>query len=614
MKTWNSFSETGYGYWLKAFFHKLNNEIAEASANSSKQEAILLLNTRKGYWMYKLFEREEPQLVKKIKLSSDRFIKKVCDFSQFEGKIVYLVDDTLSKGFSLLESYQLLLNFVDKKDIYPVVFAVDSGLDFEDKKKNGTGIEADFWNSIQYYVKMSEDEMGKFCLGEMEVLHSEGIPFVIDLPLLKDSKASCQMNFQIVLTKEDFIALKNNKDRKSWQFHLNHDKEEEKEILKGFVIQHCDQRLFQISEEFAWDFLIEGTYIEDGEYVYIVFIPFAILKSMNKDYLKSLWRTLFDGICELNDDKKPENWIEDLEINYWIKMHRECVFFLSMLIGQRFRKYMEKSFKRELDYNFEIMVDHFEESFICCAQRLEKVLDDTESKILDRLENLTIKNLCHIEKKELGNGGEKQSFSESKAYKLCKKEILKRRDSYLETARIGRQDLTAVLSLEEMRDLLDENFEFDTEDIRRYALTRVIVTMLNTSTCSNKVVARYDGDAVVRGFRYGENSDILLPFFNVYFYWAVLLFVEKVGRDSSSAAFDEFAAKLKKGFEELELLAGDFSEDDFNDNVNYYKKVLLEGRPLYNKYLFITPYFNGEMEGAKASYMRKITEFMEKIN
>lgn len=154
MNNWQKFVKEQYGNMIYEFFKKVNYEIADVRADSEKKGAILLLNTKKGYWMYKVFEREEKQEVKRIEVCSDRYVKKIENFSRLKGKLIYLLDDTLSHGYSLLETYKLLANNIEEKYICPVVFALEDTVDLEKEKGCAEDKEAaNFWTKLKFLYK-----------------------------------------------------------------------------------------------------------------------------------------------------------------------------------------------------------------------------------------------------------------------------------------------------------------------------------------------------------------------------------------------------------------------------------------------------------------------------
>ena len=164
MNSWEQFINTTCGAKLKYFLVKLNNEIWDVNNHPSKKNAVLLLNTRKGYWIYKVFEKNTKN-AHKIELYSDRYVRKIVDISRLKDKFIYLVDDSLSQGASLLETFYLLIGLgIEPKMIFPLVFAMSLEVDIEKKveiaRQAGQEEEVWFWEKLNYFIHMSDDGIG----------------------------------------------------------------------------------------------------------------------------------------------------------------------------------------------------------------------------------------------------------------------------------------------------------------------------------------------------------------------------------------------------------------------------------------------------------------------
>lgn len=616
-EAWKGFARTGPGRNLREFFTILRKEIADNNASGLKgRECVLLLNTRKGYWVYKIFQKEEPGDA--VKVYSDRFLQKMLDFTELKGKIIYLADDTLIQGHSLLETYEILAREVDEDFLCPVVFAMCDTVDVAQKRRSATGIAKSFWDRLKYYLLMSEDEISELCITETQLIHSEGIPNMIDLPFLRDSgRANSQMDFQFRLTKQQFKILQ--RKREKWTFHFNENSVEDKNVLLGFIMQMENEQLFQETKEFVYDFVMEGTYIEDGnDGVLIVLTPFAILKSMSKDFLLDLWETLIDREGDSAGNAGPDSAGDDVtDRNRWIRYHRECVYVLSMMVAESFRREVAEEAGIKFEYDYDILKDHFPQDMIEKMRQTEKSIKDDENLFWDRLKKVSCrKNDCICGKKEPENNrADKIRYDQAKAYKETWQILKDTKDEFILLQSCGQtseQKPTSLLEIGRIEKLLDDKFEFVSVQERRYALTRVVVTILRSSVCGNKLEISPDRKCLMRGFRYGENSDLLLPFFDLFFYWAVILLVSKYEMDGAERRYADFTAKLRRRYEELKLLSDDTAKDNFGRNCIYYKKAL-EGRQyLYNKYCFVQPYLCNKVSTRKAYYMEKMEEFVEK--
>lgn len=619
MNNWKQFIETKNGYRLRKFFMKLNREIADVNLGNGIKGAVLLLNTRKGYWTYKIFARNESDRIADIEVRSDRYIKKLLDFSSLEGKIVYLVDDTLNSGVSLLETYELLVKHLESKYVCPVVFALHEMVDVKKKAaKCRNDIQREFWGKLKYYIRLTGNELGEFSIVETELIHAEGIPFVIDLPYLsgvQETENEQKMNFSVKLNNEQFEALQ--KDDELWRFHFTaynygnygEGESERKDKFKGFIIQMKDEGLLCLTEEFAHDYVIEGSYREDenGDR-HVVFIPFAILKSQDFELQDQLWKAMFPG--------KKQNSLEAEQENFQRKKYRENVFVLSMMVAQNFRDYLKDRTGISLRYDYDILRDHFTDSFIEEIKQLELEMEKDSQLVRRRLEDFAKRKpeTFSGKEKEQKSAKKRVKYSEAAAGNLFSEKLRIIKDWVKAQLLSGDlvSDIVPVLSFEEIQQSFDEEFEYQSPGERRYALTRVIIIMLSVSVCGNKLILDTKNHRMVRGFLYGENTELLLPFFNVYYYWAVLLWNVKYGRKKALQSYDMFAVALKRKFEEWNFLDTDIEKSDFVRNVDYFKSQMEDDADLNNKYCFVMPYMQGHMGETESYYMEKIEDFVKK--
>lgn len=617
MQTWKRFIQTQYGNFVKEFFKKLNHEISGAnvqSDNANNKNAVLILNTKKGYWLYKLFEREEHGLIDPIEVYSDRYMKKNTNFSFLENKLIYLVDDTLAHGYNLLETYKQLADFLDTKYICPLVFALRDTVDIE-KMKTAEGldeVEAQFWRDLKFFIKMSEGEMGEFCAQETKLLHDEGIPYVIDLPYLKmESKQQSEMDFEVVMSQEQFKLLQ--EGNKLWKFDFNSCIIYQQEFLRGFTIQMRDDDLLNATDHYILNYVIEGTYrINEQGDVCIVFVPFAIGKSISVENLKQLWHALIGNEAASEEALVPENLLK--------RYYRECIYVLSIVVAEKFSKYLESLTDIKLVYDYHILEDHFSAKFIEFAKQLESTYkaapDAFYEKLLQKLNGNRIKNREWSEDDSIKTPMAIKKSSEAEAYEIVATQVLEQSKQYQlrtkdKTSIMRAQD--AAVKFEDIQTSLVQIFMPLSKQEQREILSKIIVTLVHTSIAGGRLYL--SKNTVHKAFRYGENSDLALPFFNLEFYWAVILLMEKKNRrkDLVLEIYDSFVKDLQRKFSESGLFEKDFTEKRFNKNRDYYKDVLQNDLPLYNKVFFLESFLQGELP-SEADSMKEIETFVKNIN
>lgn len=609
MRDWNQFALTRHGSQINRFFHKLNTEIAEVTENPDKPDGMLLLNTKKGYWLYKVFDREET--VHSLDMYSDCYAQKLIDYTLLKDKLIYLVDDTLIHGNGLLDTYRLLAaNITDIQNICPVVFALHEDIDPKEKAGSAKGIEQTFWNALQYYIRMTDQEIGDFCISVTNLLHSAGIPYTIELPYLKDEKhLNKKTNFDVVLTGEQFGALQ--KNTLLWKFQWNSYQVREVNFLQGFIIHMEDEPLLSAVRDCFIDFAVTGTYTNDhdGKY-HIVFVPFAMAKSVTKERVKQLWNLFAEHIDIPPDDSLPDEGTAE-ENRLWVNRYRECIYMLSMVIAERFKKHLKSLTDISLVYDDLIIKEHFPGNFASRAQALEKALNDEPDLIYQKLLRLADSvpegsKAEHFSKVNdfTENKQEKEEYNESNAYNIILDEIHKRKENVLQGQKL------ALLEADDIHRLLRQSFYFKNEKEERYAQSNIIAVFLLSSIFGSRLQISEDGTMIIKGYRYGENSDLALKFFNLFFYWGIVLLSEKYEKNSMKQRYDRFISKLWEQFHEMGLLADSTMQKNFEQNQKYYKNVIDKNLHLYNKSFYLKPFYRDELPESEVKIMYQIEDFV----
>ena len=457
--------------------------------------------------------------------------------------------------------------------------------------------------------------MGHFCTYETKMMHAENIPYVIDLPYLKEVQQSQKVNFEVVLTWEQFTALQ--QENELWKFHFNEYKLEydtEGDVLQGFIIQMKDEQLLARMEKFISDYIITGTYwVDEEQKVHLVFVPFAVAHSISMEAVKVLWVSLMG-----EEYASSSGVVWDLghaKENLWRRCYRECVYVMSMETAERFKVYLESLTGIMLCYDYDVLKEHFSEEFVERAKEIEKEILEDSGRICKAVENLKgIYSRGYSFKEDLFEDDDQEEYDESfeeTIYDLILGEIEKRKKTFLANPETGEK--TAALEYGEIGKILDSRFSFRAEEERRYVFTRIIVTLLQTSTCSGRIFVDYTKGKIEKGLRYGENSDLLLPFLDLYFYWAIVLLVEKEGKKAVLESYDRLVRKLEVQYRELGLCGKKITKKRFCRNEQYFRMVLENNFQLYNKYFYFEPYFRGKQSAADMYYMKKVEEFVESI-
>ena len=599
MDAWSHFiTKSQYGVLINRFFLKLSSEIAQVTADPNKKDGILIVNTKKGYWMYKVFADKETNAGKGFDVRSDRYVKQLADYSALQDKLIYLVDDTLNYGNALFGMYELLSKRVDAVNICPIVFAISDRVDIEQMKAESSGVELEFWSKLKYFVRMSEGDMGLFCVQETKLLNQVGVPYVIGMPYLKEENAP-EMNFQVNFSREQFEKLRQGSE--NWIFHSNERWLRDEQLLQGFIIQMQDKQLLSGSQAEVMDWVIAGTYVEEDEKIKAVLVPFAVVGSLDKSYLLKLYRALFEDIDTMFSAEAE-----------WIGCYQECVYALSLIVSERFAGYLEQEMGICLSYDYSILLDHFNESFINKAELLSHNMKNDLASVSDKIIKISDRRLERLNQ----DNTIRKSYTEKVAYDIVLNAVLKKRNAFLINRRLDSRKCTerdSVVEITKIRKLLDDEFSYSTENEMRYAFSQPVVTNLQTSICGTRLYISRDGEKIEKGLRYGEISDLVLPFFDLGFYWAVLLLAEKKKETGVMQAYDRFAFGLRKKYENWGIIGKDITEDEFDDNEKYYKEVLENNLQLYNKYFLLQPYLQGRLSEDQNRVMRGIEDFVQNL-
>lgn len=613
MSKWKLFMQSDEGIEMKLFFEKLRRKIMNINSKE-KGKAVLVINTRKGYWIYKLYEKYFWNDNDEVKVFSDRYIKKLTDFSEFEGKHIFVMDDTMTSGITLMETFRSLYENLDKNTvIQPIIFAIKENLEPDEKAQNTSDeSESAFWNNLQYWNKSSSRDIGALCVSETMLLHDEGIPYVIDLPFLKDKEKEAEKTeFRVTLTKEQFEQFR--KGTNEWNYYQNDFSIMDKLCFHGYICRLRDKKLDFVAERFALDYLIEGTYkeTENGE-IKIIFVPFVLASSYACRDIEALWEALLK--VEGNRGQREDNVPDNLKQNYMIRKYRECVFALSFMVAERFIQYINNAFRIQLTFDMDIVKEHFSEEFLKKIQKMA-VNNELYDNFLRFSMNYQKEDILWDTSVGIREVHKKKPYKKKLGYQWVEEQLLARKELFQNGSKSNDRDWQkkGVLLIEEVDAELENHFTFSSLEEKQIARSKIIVQMLTVSTCSNKLFLSSNGRCLHRGFRYGENSDLLLSSFDLYFYWAVVVLRELEKSERLSQSYIYMTLRLKRLYKELKIFDEKFTEDDFEKNANYYKNVINFPDRIENKQFFLHEFFQGRLSKQMVIIMGKVENVVREI-
>lgn len=563
---------------------KLDTEICEKTPPPSKP--LFVFVSKKGYWIYRLAELQlrksgRPSLWKdaldsgEIEVKSDRYFTKIVSYQdaikQLQGRFIYVIDDFLIMGQNILRFCSLIRGWAKGSRIIPVVFAQWEGFQPGGHKE---------FSHMRVYSRNSQTvpptypmrEIGKLSIWENAQFHKFGIPYVIDLPFLKfaNSGASRQTFFSGTLPLANFKELREH-DNPLWEcVDTSYSIGSYSAKTCFFCFQHdifLDKFRFLIQ-----NLVMECIYQENGDQVSVTFTPFAVLRSVRQDELLCRFHLAFSDTEyeRLIQDytKNPESKRED--VNFNTALYRALVFFFSRYISVNFKNYLEDIFGVELQLNVEELRHHWPKEF---ESSLSQIFGNG---FHDRLRRIYEKNDITPYRPE------------SQRRLICKSSNMYYNIfSYFAFQKMARKQGGDFCTIEELETVIAQHSErsIDAPDFRQ-EFTSAIYQLLSQGVISNQV--RFDAERhiVLRGFRSGENSTLLLPFNQkavfkaIYVYYLMCqgeLSHTSQQTDSSENQFyydhyPMFQTKLLKFIQDSEL-DGYLDIQEAEDTLNYFRAI-----------------------------------------
>ena len=575
-------------------------EIINKYHKEHNEKLLLILVTRKGYWVYKYLEqRIQTKLDKKsIKISviSDRYVMKDPDFLCIKDKYVIVFDDTINNGNKMFFYYALFLK-KGAKEVYPCVYAVTTEYlrkieenVFDERRyleygrvvrhehltKKRTMREAEntynsFQNSIQWKKIYTADEAAQISAMEMNWIQDALMPFVMDLPMLVYEKGKESGQKEIVFSKEQWENLCRRTGE--WEFVFSENADYLKTYSYNGFFRLNDDLLDERFEHTFFDFVVKCKYRNDNANVYAVFVPYAIVRSF---YFEDVWQCfqcLFEG-TEYYDDMISSILEEDMDLeravlkkmeenhNWGRALTRANIYYISMYIGCLFQEHVQKKAKKILSFDKKIMEENTISSFI-----------NTIGKIWDTFKGVDYRNkllLCKKTRKV-----QPINLLEMKREEL-KKATEREIENYIQFRIINMQrdaheirDL--VLTIETIENEVDSRYFFENKSQRKNCITKAIFRLTEDSRLGNEIILDNGEKVMYRGFRKGENCEVFFPrnFIWIYVY-AYALFLIK-GEDLYKDNIDNILQKAEIFLKKENYIPGLVSESEFA----FYKQYLL---------------------------------------
>lgn len=573
-------SEGGVHAYYDEYFATVTN------AKNTKWDVFVLIN-RKGYWDYRIFY---PNGVRDLGpnrcVVSDRYLEKARRqdlIKLLKDKVAVIYDDALSNGSNLFY-YFLLCKSAGAKKVIPAVYALNSNFPSSEsyqlmRREAGAVRNKDFWlnnsvdilinefvNILEYKVLLTSNDISKMSTWQTELFQKHVCPLVMDLPIINHIRGSSDK--KITMSVEQFERLCQNKSV-SWRFVENEMKGLEIPI-KASYFRYTNTLLGQSFRNLFHDFVIKCKYLKCGNSVHVVFTPFAIVKSMTFKTVYDCFKlfcagTLYEDevLKGISQDSMVYKEIEKDE-NLGKALYRAVIYRVSDFIGRKFQQYVKDVLGLDVEYDWEIMQDNFDESFIKTQKEWYQSFDEksfvrllSQIQVAEKIQPIATKKVT-IAEKEKPTQERLDWFIRSRA-------IEKKKD-------IDAPLYERMYTIETMESELEERFEFEDMEEKREMLTNTCLLFLETNSFGNYILVDSEDHIVFRGFRPGENSEILLHQ-DLWFFYAYLTAFYNFVSGQILSKYDSFMQWLEDFLEKRGYMGVWISKDGFRFLRDYFGKV-----------------------------------------
>lgn len=596
---------------------------------------ILILITRKGYWAYKVLVDQETQKRVKSKgkkIYTDRYITKCLDFEEFKEKRVWIYDDTMTHGTTLFFYY----SYFQKLGIavVPIVYGLSTEYPSEisekflireyqrvirssenilaesEKEKRAKKSIEEFNKDLRWHVRLSPANISNICVKETQIFQDCLSPLVIDLPILSRMKKDNGVitvpayinkgeSEGITMDMTDFNKVIS--ENRKWEFVDNCFCYKCLKVQCGFF-RMKDDILEGKKIPFLHDLIVKCKYRKENDKVKCVFVPFAIFRSMSfGDTIRCFFSLLsdtdygkevFDFILQklnITIDQLKNYSVEELanypelltlmEKNHNLcrYMFRSIIFYVSELVGSSFCAYIYSMTGIVLEYDFSFMEESFSKTFIEMFRRSHIGENEYRTTLLSlpEMQEVMPINVCYSDDMQMKWAADNED-------KMVEHILVR----LIETKNMVQSDIrNRIITIEALEEELSHSFIFKNTEERRQFITKVIIAMLDTSRFGNEIYVDNKEQVIYRGFKYGENSELLFLDGMEYFYTYILAFYCSLGWEKSRKQKAElYKERYTRFVENLELY---FKKENYFDS-------LISG----NVFAFLKKYF-GQIQDAK---------------
>ena len=114
-------------------------------------------------------------------------------------------------------------------------------------------------------------------------------------------------------------------------------------------------------------------------------------------------------------------------------------------------------------------------------------------------------------------------------------------------------------------------------------ITDLLLIMTENSRLGNEIYVDDEAEILYRGFRSGENCEVLMRWGIKWLYPYILAFYEKVGQKEFHKRYDKFMKLVEQEFEKKGYIGTLISESAFDFYRNFYSKEDINISQILNK-------------------------------
>lgn len=618
-------SETAIKSSYEAFFTDILNEQRE-------QWDVFVLINRKGYWDYKIvFPDGYEGRQGSQKIVSDRYLEKLSRRELrklLQGKNVIIYDDSLTNGSNLFY-YFLLCKNAEAKIIVPIVYALN--ISFPSKRSEQLmireagrirneefrnegkikGLIDEFTETLKFRLLLNTSETDIMSRWQTALFQKYVSPLVMDLPII--NHLSGEQGKRIILSVKQFERLKKNTGS-SWQYVENIAGGLERPITASYF-RYEDSLLESKFSNLFHDFIIKCKYekFEENEnYIQVVFTPFAITRSITFQNALNFFRLLFDGTSyaeKIFEGLSDTDFIREKmekDDNICNALFRAVIYRMSSYVGQKFLQYVKAELGIDLDYDWKIMEENVDDTFIktqkdWCWSFDEKLF---QNRLLQYHDDG--RKIVPIAEKDAPNA-EKEKATQERINNYIRKRVIEKKQDI-------KISLTErIYTFETIEYELTHHFSFENEKERKTMITNVCLIFLETNSFGNYILVNGKEHVMFRGFRYGENSEILLHD-NLWFFYVYLQAFYNNISGKITDSYHSFMQWLESYFRERGYMGIWITEDGFRFLRDYFGSIESEEKlveEIVRRRYLIESNTNGVEESVQARFIRDAASIIQ---